>query len=182
MFYLPAPYITINNYPLRTKGLIFLFFISLAYFSMHLYWHFPNTLIFLLSPKCQEGWIPVHFMVQPILQNTGSLLLALLWWIVLCSWVLVLASFFLFLFSPEVLPLLFPPEKDLRTSFSNLHTWLKFQWRAEFSMGNKVCPSRNLTAAWLLAYFCLWCVSPVPEGLWVESEESEAHTRNTRLH
>lgn len=36
--------------------------------SVHLYPHFPNTLILLLVPKCQARPIPVHFKaVEPIL-------------------------------------------------------------------------------------------------------------------
>lgn len=74
--------------------------------SMHLYSRFPNILIFLLVPKCQECPLPVHFKAfETILQNSGRLLPALLWLIVLRLLGSVSLCFYSFPYFAEVLVL-----------------------------------------------------------------------------
>lgn len=73
---------------------------------MHLYSHFSNTLIFSLVPKCQECPLPVHFKaVETILQNSGRLLPAFLWLIVLRLLGSVSLCFYSFPYFAEVLVL-----------------------------------------------------------------------------
>lgn len=84
--------------------------------SMHLYSHFPNTLIFLLVPKCPACPLPGHFKaVEPIVQNTGRLQPASLWLIVLRRLGSVSLCFQSFPYFAEVLVCFL--EKDLKNIF-----------------------------------------------------------------